>query len=125
MDTFGDRLQAGRLAAGLTQERLAEMSGVSLGAIREYEQHKRDPLLSNAVKLVRALKQPLESFLPDADKPAASKRTATGKPAPQDDGEAEHPAEPARPRGRPKKTDTATDAQAGEVKPKKSKKRKS
>jgi transcriptional regulator with XRE-family HTH domain len=76
MDTFGDRLRAIRSAAGITQQRLAELSGVSLGAIREYEQHLREPLLSKAVKLARALKQPLEAFVPDAApvKPQAAKR---------------------------------------------------
>jgi transcriptional regulator with XRE-family HTH domain len=79
MDTFGDRLKTIRQQAGLTQEQLAEMSGLSLGAVREYEQHKRDPMLSNAVKLARALKQPLEAFIPDDGADAAPVKAKTAK----------------------------------------------
>ncbi len=80
METFGDKLKAARQAAGLTQAALAEASGIPLGTIREYEQNKREPLFSKAVKLARALKQPLEAFLPtNAGKPAASKRKSQRK----------------------------------------------
>ena len=44
MDTFGDRLKTVRQQAGLTQEQLAERSGVSLGAVREYE-HQARPVM--------------------------------------------------------------------------------
>jgi len=55
MKTFGDKLKAARLAIGWTQAKLAEKSGIPLGTIREYEQHKREPLLSKAGKLALAL----------------------------------------------------------------------
>lgn len=74
MATFGDKLKAARQAAGLTQAALAESSGIPLGTIREYEQNKREPLLSKAGKLARALKQPLEAFLPTEDGTPAAKR---------------------------------------------------
>ncbi|MGH7223519.1 MAG: helix-turn-helix domain-containing protein [Gemmataceae bacterium] len=73
MDTFGKRLQTIRQAAGLSQAGLANLSGIPLGTIREYEQTRREPLLSKAAKLARALQQPLEAFLPDAA-PKAPKR---------------------------------------------------
>lgn len=80
METFGDKLKAARQAAGLTQAALAELSAIPLGTIREYEQNKREPLLSKAGKLARALKQPLEAFLPtDAGNAAGPKRKTQRK----------------------------------------------
>jgi transcriptional regulator with XRE-family HTH domain len=76
--TFGERLKHFREAAGLSQPGLADLSGVPVGTIRDYEQERREPLLSTAEKLALALKQPLESFQssppPAADEPAAKKR---------------------------------------------------
>lgn len=63
MTVFGERLKAIRQAAGLSQPQLAAESGVPVGTIRDYEQGRRDPLLDSAVKLARALKQPVEAFL--------------------------------------------------------------
>jgi transcriptional regulator with XRE-family HTH domain len=67
-----------REAVGLSQAGLAENSGVPVGTIRDYEQGRRAPLLETAAKLARALKQPLESFLPtdDTEPKSAPKRTA-------------------------------------------------
>ena len=53
---LGKKLAALREGKGLTQTALAESSGVPLGTIREFEQGKREPLLSNAQRLARALK---------------------------------------------------------------------
>lgn len=84
MASFGEKLKEAREAAGLTQAQLAEQSGIPLGTIREYEQNKREPLVSKAGKLARALKQSMEALLPDAGgqagaKPSASKRPAAGR----------------------------------------------
>jgi transcriptional regulator with XRE-family HTH domain len=74
--SFGEKLKEVREAAGLTQAQLAERSGIPLGTIREYEQNKREPLVSKAGKLARALGQTIEALLPnDAG--------ATGEPAPK------------------------------------------
>ena len=62
--TFGEKLKELRTQAGLTQAQLAELSDVPLGTIRDYEQGKRDPLLSTAQKLARALNQSLDVFTP-------------------------------------------------------------
>ena len=62
--TFGEKLKELRTQAGLTQAQLAELSDVPLGTIRDYEQGKRDPLLSTAQKLARALNQSLDVFSP-------------------------------------------------------------
>ena len=53
--TFADKLRELRVAAGLTQGSLAKASGISLGAIRDYEQGNKEPKLSSAQKLARAL----------------------------------------------------------------------
>jgi transcriptional regulator with XRE-family HTH domain len=60
--TFGDKLKELRQAKGMSQSALADMSGVPVGTIRDYEQGRRDPLLSNAQKLAAALNAPLDSF---------------------------------------------------------------
>jgi len=65
MASFGEKLKGAREAAGLTQAQLAEQSGIPLGTIREYEQNKREPLVSKAGKLARALRQPIEALLPN------------------------------------------------------------
>jgi transcriptional regulator with XRE-family HTH domain len=85
MASFGEKLKGAREAAGLTQAQLADQSGIPLGTIREYEQNKREPLVSKAGKLAHALKQPMETLLPDASnqpegKPARAKPAAK-KPA--------------------------------------------
>ncbi|MBL8795781.1 MAG: helix-turn-helix transcriptional regulator [Planctomycetia bacterium] len=76
------KLKELRAAAGLTQTQLAAQSGASLGAIRDYEQGKREPLLFTGFKLARALGVPVDAFadcLPDLQPPprrtAGQKRT--------------------------------------------------
>lgn len=39
---FGEKIQQLRLAAGMTQQQLADATGLSLGAIRNYEQGSRE-----------------------------------------------------------------------------------
>jgi transcriptional regulator with XRE-family HTH domain len=60
--TFAEKLKQLRRAAGLTQAQLADHSGRGLGAIRGYEQGDREPLLSTAFKLARALGVSVEAF---------------------------------------------------------------
>jgi transcriptional regulator with XRE-family HTH domain len=62
MMTFADKLKERRQAAGMTQAALSEASGVPLPTIRDYEQGKREPLLSNAQRLARALGASLDVF---------------------------------------------------------------
>jgi transcriptional regulator with XRE-family HTH domain len=52
---FGQLLKAVRQHVGWTQLQLADKSGVPVGTVRDYEQGKRDPLLSTAGKLADAL----------------------------------------------------------------------
>jgi transcriptional regulator with XRE-family HTH domain len=64
MTSFGDKLKELRQAQGMSQPALAEISGVPVGTVRDYEQGRRDPLLSNAQKLASALKASLDVFPP-------------------------------------------------------------
>jgi transcriptional regulator with XRE-family HTH domain len=52
---FAETLKRLRADAGLTQAALSVASGVSLSAIREYEQGNKEPGLRAAAKLARAL----------------------------------------------------------------------
>jgi transcriptional regulator with XRE-family HTH domain len=73
--TFAEKLKELRQAAGLTQAELAERSGRGLGAIRDYEQGNREPLLSTAFKLAAALDVSVEVFADcDAGPPGEPKR---------------------------------------------------
>ncbi len=53
--TFAERLRRLRRERGITQAALAELSGIPLGTLRDYEQGRRDPLLSNAARIATAL----------------------------------------------------------------------
>src|SRR5437762_3189972 len=70
--TFADKLKELRQAAGLTQAKLAELSGRGLGAIRDYEQGNREPLLSTAFALATALGVSVEVFAGCKGKPDES-----------------------------------------------------
>lgn len=62
MKVFGAKLKELRTAAELTQAALADVSGVPLPTIRDYEQGKREPLLTTAQKLAHALGHNLSVF---------------------------------------------------------------
>lgn len=52
---FGERLKALRLAAGLTQEKLAEAVGMTVGNIGRLESGSRNPSWETVVRLAEAL----------------------------------------------------------------------
>ncbi|MCI0465142.1 MAG: helix-turn-helix domain-containing protein [Gemmataceae bacterium] len=54
-ETLGQRLQRLRLAAGLTQEQLAEKSGVPVWSLRNWEHDHRLPGLVPVYRLAKAL----------------------------------------------------------------------
>jgi transcriptional regulator with XRE-family HTH domain len=54
-ETFGQRLKRLRQAAGLSQAKLARAAGVPHGSLRNWEYDLREPLVSTAAKLARAL----------------------------------------------------------------------
>src|SRR5215468_9131887 len=88
---YGERLQQLREGAGLTQEQLAERSGVKLWTLRGYEQGRREPNWKAALSLAAALGVAAEAFS-DCEEGAAEDADQHDK----------------RPRGRPRKTAAAT-----------------
>jgi transcriptional regulator with XRE-family HTH domain len=54
--TFGTAVRARRLKLSLTQERLAELTGLDPTYISGIERGKRNPALKNIVKIAQALK---------------------------------------------------------------------
>ena len=107
---FCERLQQLREKAGLTQEQLAERSGVNLWTLRGYEQGRREPSWKAALSLAAALGVAAEMFA-DCEEGTA-------------DGADQHDK---RPRGRPRKAPAAaqetpaarkaTSAPSGQEKP--------
>jgi transcriptional regulator with XRE-family HTH domain len=73
--TFAERLRELREAAGLTQAALADASGLSLGAVRNYEQGIREPYWSAIFKLADALGVSCEAFRGCADSTDEHART--------------------------------------------------
>jgi transcriptional regulator with XRE-family HTH domain len=70
--TLAECLKALRERAGLTQQELADHSGVSLRAVEAYEQGRRQPSWFRLVRLAKALGVPVQSFA-DCDEAAAER----------------------------------------------------
>lgn len=86
--TFADKLKALRATAEISQSTLARASGLSLSAIHDYEQGKREPSLRSAVKLARALGVPTDDFsecdeVKGADKPPRAKKAGAAPARPK------------------------------------------
>ena len=60
--SIGERIQRARKERGITQERLAEMIGVSTGYIGFIEQGQRVPSVKTADKIARILKVKLSEL---------------------------------------------------------------
>lgn len=58
MGELGKNLRAARKKLGLTQEEVAERSGVQAGEVSRIEHGKRDPKVSTLEKLAKAVEQP-------------------------------------------------------------------
>jgi transcriptional regulator with XRE-family HTH domain len=71
--TFGKNLRAARKDLGLTQEQVAERSGVQAGEVSRIERGKRDPRVSTLEKLAVAVELPPGRLL---DQPARSYKNA-------------------------------------------------
>jgi transcriptional regulator with XRE-family HTH domain len=65
---FTERLKQLRHEAGLTQEQLARRAGLSLGAIRHFEQGWREPAYGTLLALAEALGVSLAAFEPQRRK---------------------------------------------------------
>ena len=63
------RLRLARVRLGLTRTKLAELSGISLRTLTEYENEERSPSDENLVRLARALSVPRQFFEREAIEP--------------------------------------------------------
>jgi transcriptional regulator with XRE-family HTH domain len=75
---FGAKLQELRKRKGLTQVALAQKSGRSLGAIRDYEQGKKEPTLRAALQLAAALGVMIGAFADCLEDEPSQVRHMTG-----------------------------------------------
>jgi transcriptional regulator with XRE-family HTH domain len=83
--TFAERLRALREGAGLSEAKLADLSGVSFGAIHNYGLGIRKPTFASVVKIARALGTTCQAFAGCEDvggRTEAKKNTTTAKPSP-------------------------------------------
>lgn len=55
LDTFGSNLRERRKAIGISQEELADRSGLHRTVISDHERGRADPLLGSIVRLAEAL----------------------------------------------------------------------
>jgi transcriptional regulator with XRE-family HTH domain len=81
---FSDALKDARKRAGLTQDRLARDSGLSLRTIQSWEQGRRSPVSPDFFKLVKALGVSADDFAGIAEdeappEPAKPKRPRKAK----------------------------------------------
>ena len=65
MKGIGTRIKAGRVAAGLTQERLAEKVGISSTYLSAIECNVKDPKLATFIKIANAVGASADDLLAD------------------------------------------------------------
>jgi transcriptional regulator with XRE-family HTH domain len=71
---FGDNLKAVREEKGLTQEELADRTGLHLSAVGKHERGEREPRLFTVIKLAKGLEVPADrlcdgiEWLPDDER---------------------------------------------------------
>ncbi len=78
-DTLADEIRGARQAAGLTQEQLADLAGVSVASVRSWEQGLRAPTNSFALRIVRGVLAGLDNANGAPPQDAAAK-TGAGTP---------------------------------------------
>lgn len=61
---LGNRIRDARLAADLTQEKLAELAGVDRRTLQHAEAGETDPKFSLLLRLARALHLPVKDLMP-------------------------------------------------------------
>ena len=64
---FGENVCAARLAKGLTQERLAQETGLATVQVSRIERGVREVRLTTLLRLLRALDVPPQAFLLNLD----------------------------------------------------------
>jgi transcriptional regulator with XRE-family HTH domain len=77
MATFAERLRELREKAGLTQQQLADASGLPVGSLRHYEQGRREPYWQVVFRLAAVLGVRCDAFADcvGADVPAEATKT--------------------------------------------------
>ena len=81
-EAMGGRFQELRLKKGLSQSQLARAAGVPVSTLKNWEQGRREPLLSAAYRLAKALGVSLDELAgkvfeegpPTEEKPARGKK---------------------------------------------------
>ncbi len=101
---LGNRLRELREGAELSREQLAELAGVSVRAVVQWELGEREPGWFNMLALAEALGVDCTAF---TQAPAERPSAGPGRPH-KDIDEDNGQAEPKRPRGRPRKAPAAT-----------------
>lgn len=74
--TPGERIKALRVARNLTQEQLAEMSGLSRDALSRIERGDRSARITTLSQLSGALSVPISSLVSGTSDPAPARRAA-------------------------------------------------
>lgn len=77
---LGQLIQRLREKAGLSQAALAEQAGVKVGTLRNWEQGRREPLLSAAARLAVALGVELGELIPTGEEVAPTEPPKRGRP---------------------------------------------
>ncbi len=80
--TFAEKLRELRDAAGLSEAKLAKLSGVPFASLHDYGLGRRKPSLAAAVKIARALGVTCEAFA-DCDDVGGAEEAGRPKPAPK------------------------------------------
>lgn len=71
MKMFRKRLREARINANLTQQKMADLLGISLNGYQKYEQGETQPPLDTLVKLSRILNVTTDYLLCNDDPPEA------------------------------------------------------
>ena len=65
-ESFSQTLRQLRLAAGLSQQEIADRLHISRSAYTYYEIGRTQPTLENLVRIAEILNQPIDALLPEA-----------------------------------------------------------
>jgi transcriptional regulator with XRE-family HTH domain len=98
--TFREKHRDLRAAAGLSEAKLAELSGVSLGAVHNYGLSLRQPTFAAVVRIAGALRVTCEAFSECEDIADAPLRSPTGTPKRNVVGQAASEALPGKKKGK-------------------------
>ena len=63
--TIGEKILNARVEKGYSQQRLADVAGLTVRAVQYYEKDARRPQIDSLQKIADALEKPLGFFLPD------------------------------------------------------------